>query len=98
MLLKTTMMLGEFLSVKLGDRLLRADRPRIGHEAWHADPQGEKQRPDEPTLNLLENACQDFVTIRFDDWPPSHPDSRPPCLRGVEGGTARLREILLTKN
>jgi hypothetical protein len=38
MLLKTTMMLGEFLSVKLGDWLLRANRPRVGHEAWHADP------------------------------------------------------------
>jgi hypothetical protein len=41
MLLKTTMMLGEFLSVKLGDWLLRTDRPRVGHEAWHADPQWE---------------------------------------------------------
>src|SRR5262249_61645864 len=42
MLLKTSMMLGEFLSVKLGNWLLRADRPRVGHEAWHADPLSEK--------------------------------------------------------
>jgi hypothetical protein len=26
----------ELFSVELGERVLRADRPRIGHEAWHA--------------------------------------------------------------
>jgi hypothetical protein len=29
-------MFGKFLPVELCDRVLRADRPRLGHEAWHA--------------------------------------------------------------
>jgi hypothetical protein len=33
------MVLGKFLSEELGYGVLRADRPRIGHEAWHAGPQ-----------------------------------------------------------
>jgi hypothetical protein len=37
--LETSLVLDEFLSVELGDGVLRADRPRAGHQAWHADPQ-----------------------------------------------------------
>ena len=36
LLLEAAMVLDEFLPVKLCERVLRADRPRIGHEAWHA--------------------------------------------------------------
>src|SRR6476646_5922947 len=93
MLLKTTMMLGEFLSVKLGDWLLRANRPRVGHEAWHADPLKENERPVKPTLNLRENACQDFVTIRCGDLPQSHLDSQPACLPRATGTTDRTTKI-----
>jgi hypothetical protein len=39
--LKATMVLDEFFPVKLGNRLLRADRPRSTDEAWHADPRVE---------------------------------------------------------
>src|SRR5580700_3665554 len=38
--LEALLMLDEFFSVELRDRVLRADRPRNGHEAWHADPRG----------------------------------------------------------
>jgi hypothetical protein len=34
-------MLLKFFSVELGERVLRAGRPRIGHEAWHAGPREE---------------------------------------------------------
>jgi hypothetical protein len=45
-LLQTASVLVEFFSVKLGDRVLRADRPRIGHEAWHARSSSELSRDD----------------------------------------------------
>jgi hypothetical protein len=40
-MLKATVVLDEFFSVKLGERVLRADRPRSTDEAWHADPRVE---------------------------------------------------------
>jgi hypothetical protein len=41
LLLQATLVLHELFSVELGDWVLRADRPRRGHEAWHAGPQQE---------------------------------------------------------
>src|SRR6478735_8658720 len=40
LLLEAAMVPGKFLTVELGDRVQRADRP-IGHEAWHAGPRRE---------------------------------------------------------
>ena len=36
--LEAQVMFQKFFAVKLGDGVLRADRPRVGHEAWHAGP------------------------------------------------------------
>jgi hypothetical protein len=38
--LKTSVMFYKFLSVELRDPVLRADLPRVGHEAWHAVSSG----------------------------------------------------------
>ena len=37
-LLETSMVFDELFPVELLDRVLRADRPRVGREAWHAGP------------------------------------------------------------
>jgi hypothetical protein len=36
-LLEALVMLDKFFSVELCNRVLRADRPRVGHEACHAE-------------------------------------------------------------
>src|SRR5262249_9044876 len=37
-------MFEKFFPVKLGEQVLRAGRPRIANEAWHADPRDELSR------------------------------------------------------
>src|SRR5215813_5662003 len=80
MLLKTSMMLGELLSVKLGNRLLRADRPRVGHEAWHADPLGEltTETHFKPAGKRMSRFCNDQVR-RLATKPPKQPTAIPPA-------------------
>jgi len=83
MLLKTTMMLGEFLSVKLGDWLLRANRPRVGHEAWHADPLMDCYEPIKcSALVKLVSRIQVDIQVRpaAATIPPTQPTAIPPTI------------------
>src|SRR5215471_5222260 len=77
-------MLCKFLSVKLGDRVLRADRPRIGHEAWHASPR------DDLLVLLFQCSAGGKPVSRFykvfygfleATRPPTHPTSMPPITK-----------------
>src|SRR6185436_6763984 len=78
MLLKTTVVPGELLSVELGDWLLRADRTRVGHEAWHADPFKEaKYNQFTAARKRVSRFCNDQVR-RLATQPPRQPTSIPP--------------------
>src|SRR5439155_14755461 len=95
--LQAPVMLQEFFPVKLCDRVLRADWPRIGNEAWHAGSSGSVQLAD-GALSVAppQNECQD--SVRPSGWrfhaatsPPTHPTAIPPMISPTQRSAGRNR-------
>src|SRR5882672_185885 len=90
------MMLDEFFSVKLDDRVRCADRPRIAHEAWHAGPRENcglvvlQCKSDEKLMSRL---CQSGRYHRFHaaTSPPRHPTAIPPSTTKMQSSHGRKR-------
>src|SRR5436305_1908010 len=102
------MVFEELFTIELNNRVLRADRPRVGHEAWHAGPRNE--------LSMLLTQCSAALKrvsrLRKTTQPssaagsahaavrrltcarpqPARPGTRPPFHPRRETGTARPRE------
>src|SRR5207253_10149777 len=94
--LQTALMFEVLFSLKLCDRVLRADRPRIVNEAWHAGPRDELS-VDETSVIAPQKRCQDCVIVTGSRPPPGRRDSRPPCRQGPGGRIARPAETAPTK-
>src|SRR2546425_11790317 len=90
------MMLDEFFSIKLDDRVCRVDRPRIAHEAWHAGPREKLYLIDiqcKSDEKLMSRLCQSGQGHRFHaaTSPPRHPTAIPPSTTKKQSSHGRKR-------
>src|SRR5262245_12078200 len=87
-------MFEKFFPVELGEQVLRAGRPRIANEAWHADPRDELSRVINE-CNAVPKRLSRFrkLVYRFQaaTTPPRHPTAMPPTTSARQSSIGRNR-------